>query len=264
MLPGPMADLRTTLKEKKPDTAAAAVLRFDLGGSPFDYRPGQYIMIDPHQFEELGPQIREREAQRGKPIGPGYFSLSSDGIDPSTIEITVKISGEGPPSMLPEFLVRRLEAGRTVMVQGPAGKYHLPEEAPSGVMGFLHLCAGSAVAPNRGMIRHALARKWPQRHLLLVQDRHEADALFRREFEELVKRHPAELRVRHLHTRSKQQAITADRIRAEAAEFLDLGASWAFVCGPNHPRPDGPGFVDRIRGMLSATLGFTPDRIRTE
>jgi len=264
MLRGPMSEIRTTLREKKPDTAAAATLRLDLGGTPFDYRPGQYIMIDPHQFEELGPEIREREAQRGKTMGPGYFSLSSDAIDPSTVEITVKISGDGPPSMLPMFLVRRVEVGRTIGIQGPAGKYHLPEEPPPGITGFLHLCAGSAVAPNRGMIRHALARKWPQRHLLLVQDRSESDALFRREFEDLAKHHPDALRVRHLHTRSKQQELNADRIRGEASEFIDLGETWAFVCGPNHPRPDGPGFVDRVRGMLTATLGFTPERIRTE
>jgi len=259
-----MGEIRTTLREKRTETAAAATLRLDLGGVPFDYRPGQYVLIDPHQFEELGPGIREREAQRGKPLGPGYFSLSSDGLDPSMLEVTVKIAGEGPPSMLPVFLVRHLEVGRTVALQGPAGKYHLPEDPPPDISGFLHLCAGSAVAPNRGMIRHALTQNWPQRHLLLVQDRSEADALFRREFEELVKRHPENLRVRHLHTRSKKEALTADLIRHEAAGFLDLDATWAFVCGPNLPRPDGPGFVDRIRGMLGTSLGFTPERIRTE
>jgi ferredoxin-NADP reductase len=259
-----MGEIRTTLREKKVETPAAVTLRLDLDGAPFEYRPGQYIMIDPHQFEELGPEIREREAQRGKPLGPGYFSLSSDATDPMTLEITVKIPGEGPPAMLPTFLVRRLQEGRAVTVQGPAGKYHLPEEPPAGISGFLHLCAGGAVAPNRGMIRHALARNWPQRHLLLVQDRSEHDALFRREFEDLVRQHPDALRVRHLHTRSKQQALSAERIRSEAAGFVELGACWAFVCGPNHPRPDGPGFVDRVRAMLSATLGFTPERIRTE
>jgi len=259
-----MADIVTTLRELRSESAAAATLRLDLNGAALDYRPGQYIMIDPHQFEELGPEIREREAQRGKALGPGYFSLSSDSTDPSAVEITVKVSGDGPPAMLPTFLVRRLDVGRAVTILGPAGKYHLPEEPPAGITGFLHLCAGSAVAPNRGMIRHALAKKWPQRHLLIVQDRSEHDALFRREFEDLVKQHPDALRVRPLHTRSKQQALTAERIRAEAAGFIDLGATWAFVCGPNHARPEGPGFVDRVRAMLSATLGFAPERIRTE
>lgn len=258
-----MADIATTLKELKQESAAAATLRLDLGSSGFEYRPGQYIMIDPHQFEELAPEIREREGQRGKPLGPGYFSLSSDGIDPKILEITVKVGPDGPPGMLPAFLVRRLEPGRAVRIQGPGGKYHLPDEPPADITGFLHLCAGSGVAPNRGMIRHALARRWPQRHLLLVQDRSESDVLFRKELEDLAKHHDG-LRVRHVLSRAKQEVITAERIRTEAAGFLDLAASWAFVCGPNHPRPEGPGFVDRLRGVLTATLGFTPERIRTE
>jgi ferredoxin-NADP reductase len=258
-----VADIVTTLRELRPESAAASTLRLDLGGATLDYRPGQYIMIDPHQFEELGPEIREREAQRGKTMGPGYFSLSSDGTDPKLIEITVKLGPDGAPGMLPAFLLKKMEPGRAIRIQGPGGKYHLPEEPPPGITGFLHLCAGSAVAPNRGMIRHALAKKWPQRQLLILQDRSESDHLFHKEFEDLARHHP-EFRFRQVHSRSKQELLTAELIRTEAAGFLDLAASWAFICGPNHPRPQGPGFVDRLRGALSATLGFTPDRIRTE
>jgi len=259
-----MAEFITTLKEVRVETPAASTLRLDLGKTPFAYRPGQYIMIDPHQFEELAPEIQSREAQRGKPIGPAYFSLSSDGTEASVLEITVKTGADGAQGMVPVFLVRKLQPGRSVRIQGPGGKYGLPEELPEGITGFLHLCAGSAVAPNRGMIRHALARNWPQRHLLLVQDRSEADVLFRKEFEELTKHNAATLRVRHLHTQTRGEALTADVIRQEAQGFLDLHSSWAFICGPNHPRPQGPGFVDRLRGVLTASLGFAPDRIRTE
>lgn len=259
----PMAEVSATLLAVRPESPAASTLRLDVGAASFAYRPGQYIMIDPHQFEELGAEIREREAQRGKPLGPGYFSLSSDRTEPSILEITVKLGADAPPGMLPHFLLRKLEVGRAVRIQGPGGKYGLPEAPPEGVAGFLHLCAGGGVAPNRGMIRHALAQGWPQRHLLLVQDRSEADALFRREFDEL-RRRDERLRVRHIYSRTVQELITAELIRGEASGFLDLAGAWAFICGPNHPRPQGPGFVDRLRGLLGATLGFSPERIRTE
>jgi ferredoxin-NADP reductase len=259
-----MSETVTTLRAVRPESHAASTLRLGLGKSPFAYRAGQYIMIDPHQFEELGPEIRDREAQRGKPLGPGYFSLSSDGTEPSILEITVKVGADSPPGLLPHFLLRKLEVGRAVLVQGPGGNYGLPEEPPEGVTGFLHLCAGGGVAPNRGMIRHALARKWPQRHLLLVQDRSDADALFRKEFQELARRHSDEFRVRHVHSRSHREVLTVELIRAEASGFLDLATSWAFLCGPNHVRPEGPGFIDRLRGALTATLGFSSDRIMTE
>jgi ferredoxin-NADP reductase len=114
------------------------------------------------------------------------------------------------------------------------------------------------------MIRHALARNWPQRQLLLVQDLSEADVLYRREFEDLLMRHPEALRIRHFYSRSDHEILTPGLIREAASGFLDLGAAWAFICGPNHPRPQGPGFVDRLRGALAADLGFAPERIRTE
>jgi ferredoxin-NADP reductase len=259
-----MSETATTLRALLPESPSASTLQLDLGKSPFAYRAGQYIMIDPHQFEELGPEIREREAQRGKPLGPGYFSLSSDGTLASILEITVKLGADGPPGMLPHFLIRKLEVGRMVRIQGPGGTYGLPEDPPEGITGFLHLCAGGGVAPNRGMIRHALARKWPQRHLLLVQDRSDADALFRKEFQDLARHHPDQFRYRHVHSRTHREVLTAELIRAEADGFLDLAASWAFLCGPNHARPEGPGFIDRLRGALTATFSFTPERIRTE
>lgn len=259
-----MTEARTWLKEVRIETATASTLRLDLRGAAFPYRPGQYITMGPHQFEELGPEIREREAHRGKPLGPGYFSLSSDGIDPSFLEITLKQNRSGPPALLPSFLMGKAAVGREIVVQGPGGKYGLPEAPPPGITGFLHLCAGSGVAPNRGMIRHALARGWPQRHLLLLQDCAEEDVLFKGEWKDLTARHPTSFRIRHVYSRSGHESVSADLIRREAAGYLDLAGTWAFICGPNSVRPQGPGFVDWLRAELGSVLGFSPDRIRTE
>ncbi len=259
-----MSEISATLKELHAETAHATTLRLDLGGAPFEYRPGQYIMIDPHQFDELAHEIKEKEAHRGKPVGPGYFSLSSDALQPGLLEITVKLPSEGTPGMLPRFLTKSLKAGHKVRVSGPGGKYHLPEAPPSDVPGFLHLCAGGGIAPNRGMIRHALARNWPQRHLLIVQDRHEADAIFRKELSDLAARNPESLHVVRVYSRPHAQMIGAEQIRHAAAGYLDLGAVWAFVCGPNTPRGEAPGFVERLRRTLGLELGFSQERIRTE
>lgn len=259
-----MAEIAATVRELHAETPSATTLRLDLGGAAFDYRPGQYIMIDPHQFEELAPEIREREAHRGKPLGPGYFSLSSDALEPGRLEITVKLPAEGTPGMLPRFLIRTLKEGRKIRIAGPGGTYHLPETPPPEITGFLHLCAGSGIAPNRGMIRHALARNWPQRHLLIVQDRHEGDAIFRKELSDLAARHPDTLRIVRVYSRPHGPMIGAEQIRHAAAGYLDLGSALAFVCGPNTPRGDALGFVERLRQALGLELGFSQERIRTE
>ncbi|HLY11658.1 MAG TPA: hypothetical protein VKW04_20325 [Planctomycetota bacterium] len=259
-----MAEVLTTVRDLRTESSNAATIRLDLGGTAFAYRPGQYITIDPHQFEDLAAEIREREAQRGRPMGPGYFSLSSDGLDESLLEFTVKLPVDGPPGMLPKYLLAGLDTGRKLRLAGPGGKYGLPDAPPPGISGFVHLCAGSGIAPNRGMIRHALARKWPLKHLLLVQDRDEGEVLFRKELAELAAHHPDQFRVRRIYTRTSKERIDVDRLRSEAAGWLELSSAWVFICGPNQARPVGPGFVDRLRHALGVELGLAADRIRTE
>jgi ferredoxin-NADP reductase len=169
------------------------------------------------------------------------------------------------------FLVRKLAAGRRVTLAGPHGRYCLPESPPEGVEGFLHLCAGSGVAPNRGMIRHALRKGWPQRHLLLLQDRGPEHVLFRDEWRELAARHSDRFRIRHLFSRSGGEYLSEDAICLAMEGYFDAGRALAFVCGPNAPRAGQPGFVDRWRGNpktgapgLLTSLGFPADRILTE
>ena len=117
--------LLTTLSEVRRESADASTLRLDLGGAPFEYRPGQYVMISPHQFEALGPAIREREEARGKKEGPGYFSLSSDATDARAVEITVK-ARSSTATPLPHFLAREARPGLKIELTGPGGRYALP------------------------------------------------------------------------------------------------------------------------------------------
>jgi ring-1,2-phenylacetyl-CoA epoxidase subunit PaaE len=258
-----MGEIETTIVDVRPETADAVTLRLDLGGRPFSYRPGQHIRLDPLQFEAL----RLRLAGRAR---PACFSISSDALDGGTLEITVKES-RGPEPGVSSYFVREARVGERVRISGPFGRYCLPQEPPPGVQGFLHVCAGSGVAPNRGMIRHALARGWPQRHLLILQNRAEEDVLFRDEWEELGARHADRFRVRHVFSRSAGEYVSEELVRREMRGYLDPDASWAFVCGPNVPRGDRPGFTDCWRGSsapvragLLSSLGFRPECILSE
>lgn len=270
-----MPEIETTVAEVRPETHDAVTLRLDLGGAPFDYRPGQYIEIDPHQFPQLAAEVADLEAKKGMPEMPRSFSLSSDGTEPRFVEISIK--EEKPVAYDPvitPYLVRHAKPGLQIRVTGPNGRYCLPPQPPP-VHGFLHLCAGSGVAPNRGMIRHALANGWPQRHLLVLQNRTQDDVFFRTEWPDLLARHPDRLRLRHVFSVTDREHVSVDIVRAAMDGWIDGKDALALVCGPNRPRVVAgakvPGFCEqwcgnprrRVPGLLDQ-LGFSPDRILTE
>lgn len=248
-----------TLVEVRRESSCAATLRLELGEAPFPYRPGQYVKIEPRQFDALVPALREREAKRGRPDGPGYFSLSSDATEPRFLEITIKaaLSNTVP---LQHYLVEQARPGLKVELSEAAGKYCLPAAPPDGILGFLHVCAGSGAAPNRGMIRHALLRGWPQRHVLVVQDHSEADLLFRDEWRDLERRHADRLRVRPVLSTTTGH-VTPVIVAEAMSGFIAPATSMAFLCGPNYVRDGAPGFMDAWKGWLKDPLGFDPARV---
>jgi ferredoxin-NADP reductase len=212
---------------------------------------------------------------------PRRFSLCSDPSDPAFLEITVKEDrgGRYPPVLSP-WIVRRARIGQPVRLVGPFGHYHLSDHPPQTRSGFLHLCAGSGVAPNRGMIRHAFARGWPHRHLLVLQNRTEADIFYQEEWLDLVRRYPDRFKVRHVFSALTGEHIDVDLLHREMEGFLEGSSAQAMVCGPNRAREfvgsrgtriRFPGFCElwcgdpqrHAEGLL-LKLGFTPDRILTE
>lgn len=269
-------ELDTTIADVRRETPDAVTLRLDLHGRPFRYRPGQFVEIDPHQFEELAERLAEVEAAKGIPESRRAFSLCSDPADAGSLEITVKAGRGGRyPYVLTPWLVRQAKAGQPIRLSGPFGHYHLPDHPPQTRSGFLHLCAGSGVAPNRGMIRHALGRGWPHRHLLVLQNRTEADVFYRSEWPDLMRRYPDRLKVRHVFSVPAGEHVTVDLVRREMDGFLEGASAQAYVCGPNRPREfEGtrePGFCElwcgnprrKVAGLLGR-LGFTSERILTE
>src|SRR5262245_44635989 len=110
-----MTTITSTVSSIHPEAPLSVTLRLDLGGAPFAYRPGQYIEIDPHQFEELAGDIRDLEEKKGMPEMPRSFSLSSDGLDPSYVEISVKQNPKDGPyhQLLAPYFVSKLRPGRT-------------------------------------------------------------------------------------------------------------------------------------------------------
>ncbi len=130
------------------------------------------------------------------------------------------------------------------------------------------------------MIRQALSRGWSQRHLLVLQNRTEEDVFYRGEWQELLRRYPDKLRIRHVFSVDAKEHVSVEIVRKEMEGYIDGSNSLALVCGPNRPRevvdPDGtkrkePGFCElwcgnprrKELGLLDQ-LGFAQDRILME
>ena len=249
-----------TVREVRRESDAAATLVME--APDYAYRPGQYLSIDPHQFADLAPALAERARQRGKPDGPAYFSIASDGLTPGRVEITVKVAPKAAGSPLPPFLLERARPGLDLRLGPAAGRYVYPDPLPEAIQGVVHVCAGSGAAPNRGLIRHALGRGWPLRHLLVLQDRLPQDVLYRDEWPDLQGRHPERFRLR-LRLSSRGEYVEAADLAAALGGWMDPTAVLAYVCGPNYPRGASPGFIDLARRELAAA-GVPSDRIRYE
>lgn len=245
--------------EIRPETPVASTLALRVDSSDFRYRPGQWIVIDPRQFPELAPALREREERRGKPEGPGYFAIASDALRPGYLEITVKAADRPGGSPLPGHLARGLRPGSKFTIDGPGGRYGYPEPIPAGTRGIVHVCAGSGAAPNRGLILDALGRGWPLKHLLILQDRSPEDRLYRGEWEALEASRKDVFRLRPAHS-ANGEYVSASLIADAAKGFLELPACLGLVCGPNEPRGGRPGFVDLAKASL-VEAGVPADRV---
>jgi len=275
------SEIETVVSEVRRETSDAVTLRLDLQGRPFRYKAGQSVEIDPHQFPELAERLAVAEDAKGMAESSRGFSLCSDPSDPGFLEISVKETrgGRFPPVLSP-WIVRRTRVGQPIRLAGPFGQYHLPDHPPQTRSGFLHLCAGSGVAPNRGMIRHALGRGWPHRHLLVLQNRTEDDIFYRDEWPDLMRRYPDRLKVCHVFSVLTGQHVDVDLLHREMEGFLEGSSAQAMVCGPNRAREfvgsrgtriRFPGFCElwcgnprrNAEGLL-LKLGFTADRILTE
>lgn len=252
-----MQNAEAVLRRRRRETASAATLELEFRGPGFAYRPGQHLRIDPHQFTALVGPLADRAAKRGKPEGPAYFAISSDGLSDGVLEITVKLGRPGG-SPITNWLLEGLPEGGSIRLEGAGGSYGYPDPLPADVDAFVHVCAGSGVAPDRGMIRHALAKGWAQRQLLILQERGPADVIFAREWEELGA--DGRFRFRPLYS-SEGRRVSTELVREALAGCADPARSIAFVCGPNEPREGRPGWADQATRALSEA-GFAPDRIR--
>jgi 3-ketosteroid 9alpha-monooxygenase subunit B len=225
------------------ETPDTVTLVFFTGNEHLDYRAGQFLTIDPHQFPALSRFTAYLEDCKKRKEPARAYSVASAPHEPF-IAITIKeehyVSGVTPfPPLVSPLLVHQTPVGTRMTVSGFTGAYVLPEDAETQTDHVVHLVAGSGSVPNFSILKEDLRTRHKLRHTLLYSNRTWEDIAFRDELHQLEKDFPERLRVTHLLTRENDPAYFNERVR-KGRLTVDLlrehvpepSTALYFVCGP--------------------------------
>lgn len=268
------------------ETPDSATLYLHARPEDREYHAGQFLTIDPHQFDALRNMIGYLEDAKGQKETARAYSMASGPHD-RELAITVKIepyvSGETKyPPLLSPFLVRGCYRGMPMTVSGHSGHYAISPDIVTKTDHLIHIAAGSGIVPNYAMVRWALEVGLPVRHTLVYGNKTWRDVIFRRQLDDLVDRFPDKLRVIHALTRETefQQCAGRDVRRGRVTEALlrevieDPRSAMIYTCGPAITRWEkvrareaglapAPRFIESTLAALEA-IGVAKEHIHKE
>lgn len=255
------------------------------GDAPIpEYKAGQFLTIDPHQFPLLKTQIAYLEHLKGKKELTRAYSMSSSPLEPR-LAITIKVEPYTPgedfhPPLLSPLLVHGMYPGARIHVHGFTGPYILPPDVEERTDHVLHLVAGSGAVPNFSLLKHSLSAHPRLRHTFLCSNKTWADIIFREQLDALAQAYPERLKL--VHTLTREEDVSAypgarkGRISRELLEehVKDGATCLAYVCGPaitswerrkalETKTNATPRFLESAIGLLHE-VGLTNDRIKRE
>jgi 3-ketosteroid 9alpha-monooxygenase subunit B len=225
------------------ETADTITLLLDAGDFPRDYKAGQYVSVDPHQFRAIAGYTALFEELKGRKEPPRAYSMCSS-PDERYLGITIKEEyfEHGKTKYAPllsPFLVHDPLKGRRMEVTGYAGAYVLSDHIAEVTDHLVHLCAGSGSVPNVSIIKWALGHLPRMRHTFIYSNKTWNDIIFRDALAELERAHPDRLRVIHTLTREPEtfaysNRVVKGRVSADLIARLipDLHSAVVYACGP--------------------------------
>ncbi len=270
----------TEVIQETPDTVT---LVFDTD-QPVEYRAGQFITIDPHQFKQLASHTAYLEELKGKKELVRAYSVCSAPGEPLAITIKEepylrKNSLHAP--LLSPYLTYGIHPGLRMKVVGLTGPYTLPPDIEQRAKHVLHVVAGSGSVPNFSILKDALKHHPSIRHTVVDSNKTWDDIIFREALLKLEAESPQQLKVVHFLTRQPDISglpgdVRTGRMTREALAALapNVEETIAYVCGPaitSYERRAAlekgvsaePRFLETTIGHLQA-LGFPNERIKRE
>ena len=236
-----MPTLTLPLLNVLPVTPRSRLLTLDLGAHPFDFRPGQAVLI----------------GAPGGPRRPYSIACSPElASETGALELLIALESDGTlGAHLPES-----RPGSPIEVEGPMGTFLVPVDPPEERL--LFVAGGTGIAPLRAMIDHLLRRPSPPRLRrgisLLYSARNGDEFAFIDEFRGHEQR--GQLEIHQTVTRDGSAAWMGGRGRIGRSHFERVvhepTNTLCFVCGPR-------AMVNESVSTLGG-LGVPAGAIRTE
>lgn len=208
-------------------TPSSRVVRVQLSGPPFPFRPGQTVMLGPREMTARVP-----------------YSIAcspEDAAGDARLEFLIKTDAAGRwgETFQP---VRR---GAWLGIRGPFGEFVFPESPRE--RRFLFIAGGTGIAPLRSMIRHAIAARVPGRIRLLYSARTPDDFAYLPELRGMSRRGEIELSLTATrHMTPRWRGAKGRIVPPQLALLVDDPATLCFICGPASMVEDIPPLLGQL------------------
>jgi len=225
------------IRDAKPATPRAHIIRLDLQGTAFPYLAGQAAYLQPQGADKRRPysiaSAPEETAQHG------------------LIEFLVQTEVNGSSGLAPELI----RPGTLVALDGPLGSFTFP--AHPRERRFVFIAGGTGIAPLRSMLWHTLLAERDGHVSLIYSVRSPEEFAYMQDFQRLEDE--GRIDFRHTVTRASTGGWMGRQGRIDVRCFdglIEPGETLCFVCGPS-------ALVGEIRPQLME-LGVREDQIRIE
>jgi ferredoxin-NADP reductase len=222
------------LLSNEPETPTTRRVRLDVDGMPFPYRAGQAASLAAGSAE------------------PTPYSMASAPYETARhgwLEFLVKVDGSSRFGAI----VETLQPGTRIQVEGPAGRFVLPELSDD--LPLVFIAGGTGIAPMRSMIFEAIYQGHRGNRSLVYSARSPGEFAYLDELRGLAEQGQLALTLT-LTGEVEEWAHARGRARAEHFSELVTPGAMAFICGP-------PAMVADLPPALVA-LGLPRDRVRTD
>ena len=225
------------------ETEDSTTLYLSEGENHPQYKAGQFLTVDPHQFPALERWCLYLEKEKGKKEPVRAYSLASAPHE-KYVSFTVKedpyYPDEDPyPPLLSPILTFRVPVGTKMTIKGYTGSYTMNDEIAENAETILHGCAGSGIVPNFSIIKDELHNGSTKKHILIFTNKTWNDIIYREALSALESEYPDRLKIIHMITREKKPELESKGVRwgRPTIELLreiikEPSSTAAFICGP--------------------------------